>query len=130
MNYRYTAPLKATFPPPRDININMMPFILDEPDSLPEEYLHYWDLIEMCSSGSLARYIKEEEREYQDQDAKERHVVYLTIHESEVKEGESQRRGGLHTECSGLIRNPCTREVMRVGWGIGEHSEDYFDGGS
>merc|ERR1712224_452256 len=70
------------FPEPQGININMMPFIMGQRESLPAAYQHYWPLIEKCN-------IPREESG---------NVGYLTIHESLVKEGESQRRSGLHIE--------------------------------
>lgn len=36
----------VNFPQPIDININMMPFIMGEKDSIPLEYQHYYPLIE------------------------------------------------------------------------------------
>lgn len=66
------------------INVNMMPFILSEKGSLPLNLQKYWEYIENCREFSLATL-----------DDK---VAYLTIQESFVKKGETQRRPGLHIE--------------------------------
>lgn len=73
------------FPPPQGIMINMMPFIPSDLSSLPKEYHQYWGMIEACRTSDRIK------------------VCYLTIHESETKEGCSQRRGGLHTESPGSV---------------------------
>jgi len=74
------------FPEQRDININMMPFIIGDIESLPEEVQHYWPIIESCPHHrmELGR------------------VGYLTIQESLVLQGQSHRRAGLHTEAPGV----------------------------
>lgn len=75
------------FPPPRDLNLNMMPFVLGHKGSLPAYCHAYWDLIRCCRHIALAP---------------EDQVCYLTVHESLVQEG-PQRRGGVHTESPGLL---------------------------
>lgn len=77
--------VEVAFPEPSDININMMPFVLGDRKSLPDAYQHYWHLIEACDV------------EY-DELGK---VGYLTIQESLVQSGSSQRRPGLHIESPG-----------------------------
>jgi len=72
----------VAFPSPKNININMMPFIMGRAVSIPPEYRHYQAMIDQCPV-ELGE------------------VGYLTIHESYVKPGESQRRSGLHTESPG-----------------------------
>jgi len=58
----------------------MMPFIMGDPATIPG-YLHgYLPMIDKCSSIERGK------------------VAYLTVHESLVKSGDSQRRGGIHTE--------------------------------
>lgn len=71
----------VTFPAPKDIMINMMPFIIGDKNSIPEEYRHYYSLIEKCE-------VPEEEGK----------IGYISISESIVKPNNSQRRGGIHTE--------------------------------
>lgn len=70
------------FPVPSDININMMPFIIGDEFSIPEEFRHYSEMISACpvSADEIGK------------------VGYLTIHEGIVNEHESQRRPGVHTE--------------------------------
>jgi len=71
------------FPPPQGIQINMMPFVMGNKSSLPQEYCHYWDMIDKCRYKLQQSPVTEEGK-----------VCYLTIHESDVKEGCTQRRGG------------------------------------
>merc|ERR1712216_166374 len=82
---RRAAPLE--FPEPKDININMMPFIMGKIESLPEEYQHYWPLIKAC-------HIPKQELGK---------IGYLTIHEGHVPKGQCQRRPGLHIETPGVV---------------------------
>eukprot|EP01060_Flectonema_neradi_P009736 TRINITY_DN1693_c1_g1_i1.p1 TRINITY_DN1693_c1_g1~~TRINITY_DN1693_c1_g1_i1.p1 ORF type:complete len:275 (+),score=47.34 TRINITY_DN1693_c1_g1_i1:308-1132(+) len=97
------------FPEPKDININMMPFVFGDIASLPEEYHQYWPMIKQ-----FGRCI-----------SKSGHVCYLTIQESLVKAGTSQRRPGLHIETPGCVENlpPQFRLGMgrnrRLHWGSG-----------
>jgi hypothetical protein len=63
----------------------MMPFVLGDRESLPDEVKCYYDLILACP------YAKEEEG----------HMAYLTIQESYVTANSSQHCGGLH------IESPC-----------------------
>jgi hypothetical protein len=76
------------FPDPEDRNVNMMPFILGRRESLPRDLQCYHDLIEKCA------YVREEEGR----------VAYLTVHESYVEAGQTQRRPGLHIESPGIFR--------------------------
>eukprot|EP00794_Sanderia_malayensis_P004923 gene4923-5570_t len=82
----------VVFPPARGININMMPFLMNEEFSecrLPNKLRHYWEnLVSLCSleNEQLGK------------------VGYLTIQENFVEKNSSQRRPGLHTERPGLVR--------------------------
>jgi len=78
---------QVAFPSPKNININMMPFIMGHAESIPSEYRHYQAMIDQCPID-----VQEWGK-----------VGYLTIHESYVKPGESQRRSGLHTESPGVL---------------------------
>jgi len=82
----YACAGTVKFPAPSDIVINMMLFIFHDLQSLPKKYRGYWPIIERCT--------------HPDHRGK---VGYLTIHESWVKLGESQRRPGIHTESPGFI---------------------------
>ena len=75
------------FPLQTGININMMPFIPDKPQLIPEEYHGYLPLIDSCWGLDRSE------------------VCYLTIQESFVKSGTSQRKPGLHIETPGTIAN-------------------------
>ena len=72
------SPLK--FPEPQDLNINMMPFRIDDVSSLPKNLRCWYDIINSTlreDSGNIG---------------------YLTIQESWVEPGHYQRRPGLHTD--------------------------------
>ena len=93
-----------TFPSPKDININMMPFIMgSEEATIPKEYHGYIDLIKSC-------WLPESERGK---------VGYLTIQESLVSAGTTQRRCGLHTDRHLNLDN----EHLKRGLGLYKHGE-------
>lgn len=73
---------KMNFPKPEGININMMPFIMGDDKSIPEQFKQYIPIIQKCSIPD-------------DQIGK---VGYLTVSESFVEKGQFQRRGGIHVE--------------------------------
>lgn len=77
MNFQEIAPV--SFPTATDLCVNMMPFIFGDKESLPKNLHSYLPLIEAANlmKGSTA---------------------YLTIHESYVEAGTSQRRPGIHTD--------------------------------
>lgn len=82
---------KVNFPEPNNRNVNMMPFIIGDIHTLPEELKCYYPLIETCP--------------YDDEEIGE--VGYLTVHESFVEKDDAQRRQGLHIEApGGTIRKP------------------------
>lgn len=70
------------FPKTANRNVNMMPFVLGEWSTLPKEFHDYIPMIEKCRADFKGQ------------------VCYLTVSESDVKKGESQRRPGAHTEAS------------------------------
>ena len=79
------------FPEKKDININMMPFIMSQKfkdSKLPKYTFGYWRFITKCIECDKTQVNK---------------IGYLTINESEVKAGETQRRSGLHCESHGLM---------------------------
>lgn len=83
-----------------NIQINMMPIIFGEKASIPQ-YLHgYIPLIQNCNFNSGD-------------------TVYLTIHESDVKAGTSQRRGGIHTEGFNASHLKEYEKSCSGGWGGG-----------
>lgn len=72
---------RVVFPKPTDIMINMMPIIMGDDASVPEQYQAYLPLID-------------------DVKFKRGSIVYLTINESFVGKGTTQRRPGVHTEAT------------------------------
>ena len=86
---------EIVFPPSSNININMMPFILEthfEKCRLPENMRSYHkNLILPMLYG------------YVGLDKEIGKVCYLTIHESYVESNQTQRRPGLHTDNPGKI---------------------------
>mmetsp|Transcript_88010 Transcript_88010/g.249340 ORF Transcript_88010/g.249340 Transcript_88010/m.249340 type:complete len:360 (-) Transcript_88010:124-1203(-) len=104
------------FPDPTGISINMMPFVMGDKASVPFEYHSYWPLIEACRIPG-------------DQKGQ---VGYLTVDESFVEAGQSQRRRGLHVERSTVQTTP-TRGGIRKRrvhhWGRGFYGEDKLKDG-
>ena len=95
-----------SFPPPTDININMMPFIVGETFTqckLPEFVRPYWSMIEACLNPELNRHRSHiwPTHLYPSEVGK---VNYLTIQEGWVEAGASQRRPGLHVDSPGEVR--------------------------
>ncbi|GAB5370200.1 hypothetical protein AAMO2058_001472200 [Amorphochlora amoebiformis] len=88
---------EVKFPRPSNININMMPFVFGDKKSIPKKYRQYWPLVRKCSSkGNRGK------------------VGYLTIHESWILPGTSQRRPGLHCESPGMVGYRCGGDTMVV----------------
>ncbi len=72
---------KLQFPEYTGIKVNMMPIIMGDANSIPT-YLHqYIDMINSCKF-------------------KKGDIVYLSIHESIVEKGDTQRRTGIHTDAT------------------------------
>lgn len=116
------------FPEPQGLNINMMPIMLhDDGASLPDDCKGYLPLIQsiLVLPHRPAK------------------VAYLTIHESLVPAGATQRRAGLHVErpgalaggAGGRLSTPPTgaapydhdymeSEYARLAWGLGEWGTD------
>ena len=98
--------MEYSFPKPSDININMMPFIVGETfesSKLPEFVRPYWPMIKACLDPEMSRawhhmwpkdLIPSEVGK----------VNYLTIQESWVEPGTSQRRPGLHVDRPGEVK--------------------------
>jgi len=88
------------------ININMMPFIAAadfEDCKLPECVRPYWSLINACLAPEMDRSWHHlwNQRRIPSEKGK---VMYLTIQESWVNEGSSQRRAGLHVDSPGRVK--------------------------
>ncbi len=75
----------VSFPPPRGININMMPIVLNSRGNsgIPNEFEHYADIINKCCRFQNSWFP---------------HIGYLTIRELRVETEQSQRCPGIHTE--------------------------------
>lgn len=105
------------FPEPAGRNVNMMPFIFGDNDSLPSYLQNYFPLIEKCPymKGDVGK------------------VGYLTAHESYVNVGDAQRREGLHIESPGFFSDESNTSFtpgVEHPWGIGVFfGPDQFDGG-
>jgi len=58
-------------------------------------------------------------------------VGYLTIHESLLKPGQTQRRPGIHTETPGLLQRggDVTTSSVNLGWGGGSYERNHCHGG-
>jgi len=78
------------FPPPNNRNVNMMPFVMGDIHSLPEDLQCYFPILSRCP-------IMEDEELGK--------VCYLTVQEGWVGRGDTQRRGGLHIEAPGQFRS-------------------------
>jgi len=115
-----------SFPTPTNININMMPFKVGEDFEscqLPEYIEPYWPLISTCLEPQMARasWHMWPRRSIPSDVGK---VYYLTIQESWVDKGNSQRRPGLHVDSPGKVKfKGETPDVDRKGNGI---SQRYF----
>jgi hypothetical protein len=115
----------VTFPQSTGLNINMMPIKLFDMKSIPENCKGYIDMIRACCFNMSY-----------DPDT----IAYLTIHESDVAAGTTQRRPGLHIEspvikCSYDVYKFDTddsvrkKEYMRLRWGHGYSRDDIQVGG-
>ena len=94
------------FPEPSNININMMPFIAGatfEDCKLPTYLQPYWPLIQACLRPEIGRgqWACWPKRTVKSDLGK---VYYLTIEESFVEAGNSQRRPGLHVDSPGDVK--------------------------
>ena len=94
-----------SFPTPSGINLNMMPFLVGqtwEECRLPDNCKPYWPLIQACLEQEAARSYSNMWPRKRGQSQLGR-VWYLTIQESEVEGGASQRRPGLHVDSPGKV---------------------------
>lgn len=107
------------FPPPKDININMMPVKLGAGifHCLPENCQPYAPFI--WKHGLSMPWYHNEEGQLKHR------IGYLTIQEGWVPVGEPQRRPGLHIErpgkitCGGVWHSPNTATYREISWGMG-----------
>ncbi|KAJ3030079.1 UNVERIFIED_CONTAM: hypothetical protein HDU68_010211 [Siphonaria sp. JEL0065] len=88
------------------LNVNMMPIVMGDANTLPPQLKRYARLVKAC----VDRVPNERGK-----------VGYLTIHESWVEPGETQRRPGLHMETPGTIKFGSTElKPVLVQWGWGD----------
>ena len=102
LNLRRSRGGNYSFPPPKDININMMPFIVGftfKESKLPDYVEPYWPMIEACLYPEMERswFHMWPKSDVPSEIGK---VNFLTIQESWVEAETSQRRAGLHVERS------------------------------
>lgn len=108
------------FPEPTGININMMPFVMGDRSSLPQELWPYFDMI-------LSKCPVDESEMGQ--------VMYLSVQESFVKASDTQRRAGLHVEAPAASFRHTNSGTFVAGeeafrWGSGSaKSPDELHGG-
>jgi len=109
---------RVEFPTPNGRNVNMLPFILGDQNSLPSNLQCYFDSIEACP------FVSEEVGR----------VAYLTVQENYVDVGTNQRRGGLHIESPGFFHDdpdsPSFEPGVEHPWGMGVFfGADHYEGG-
>ena len=95
----------CVFPLSMGLTINMLPMVIGDPASLPRVYRHYLPLVTAC----------EVEREQLGR------IGYLSIWETQVPHGGTQRRPGIHTEGWGEVGGPA--------WGSGGRQDGRRHGG-
>ena len=106
---------QVQFPIPKDVRVNMLPFILGSQESLPEYVQQYHEVISACP-------VLEEEIGK---------VCYLTVEECPVLPNRTQRRSGLHIEAPGSIQEGSHFvAAWEHRWGMGfAYSPDELHGG-
>lgn len=103
----------VSFPAPKGLHCNMLPFISHLDHTIPPEYHAYFPVIDMVR---FLAGVGEHEGE----------VWYLTIHEGEVSENAAEEASPIHTEGM-MVSRACCTEVMRWHkWGCGRGA---FSGG-
>ena len=95
----------VSFPPSTGININMMPFIVGSSFKacrLPKYVRPYWDMILACIGPELSK-ASEPWWPKASNPSDLGKIYFLTIQESWVEPGESQRRPGIHVDSAGEV---------------------------
>lgn len=133
----------VSFPTPKGRNVNMMPFRLDDLSTLPADLQKdYGYMIKVCRNNLRGCRDEQRKPKYSVGQAKaqatpmpeDMRIAYLTVQESVVNEGESQRRSGLHTEGFAYLpfeagKQECVRERVWEPWGYGDALHGEFTGG-
>jgi hypothetical protein len=110
------------FPEPSDIDINMMPFVMAKrfkETKLPDYLRTYWDqiLAQCIVSSEVGK------------------IGYLTVHESYVEKGSTQRTPGIHTESPGVVmlkgitKGKLSTTTRHNAWGGGFATTQELKGG-
>ena len=111
---KLTAGIDILFPPPKNIKINMMPYVFGgykfESCKLPSYLKPYFNMIKLCHCS--------------EEDLNK--IFYLTIDEGLVKAGQSQRRPGIHTDNSGPLKLKNSNLSYSVCKGEGAGKKCYF----
>lgn len=103
----------AVWPQHKGRNINMMPFVIGEEKTLPEEFRDWWPIILKCPFD----------------DDERGKVGYLTVQESTIESDQtSQRRAGLHCEAPGAPGKQVSYQSMRTFWGGGSSQRILYGG--
>ncbi|EOD37424.1 hypothetical protein EMIHUDRAFT_225607 [Emiliania huxleyi CCMP1516] len=120
-----------------------MPFRLDDLSTLPADLQKdYGYMIKVCRNNLRGCRDEQRKPKYSVGQAKaqatpmpeDMRIAYLTVQESVVNEGESQRRSGLHTEGFAYLpfeagKQECVRERVWEPWGYGDALHGEFTGG-
>ena len=116
--------IQISFPEPSGININMMPFIVGETFEsckLPDYVEPYWKMIQCCLKPEIYKGKWHAwPRKFHPSDIGK--VYYLTIQESFVEPGTSQRRPGLHVDSPGKVelKNATAEDNVERGKGTAQ----------
>jgi len=89
-------------PDPIGLNINMMPIIMGNNDSIPHNCKQYIEIINECIERTF------------DEKGK---IGYLTIHESFIEKDKTQRRPGWHTESFDQLNLGNGSVIFPIHWG-------------
>ncbi|KAJ2988674.1 hypothetical protein HDV02_005451 [Globomyces sp. JEL0801] len=115
---RFPDPLKDQDGNLKSVYINMMPFVFNFStiEEMSPEISRYQPMIQQCLFSHATDRGK---------------ICYLTIHESYVEPGESQRRAGLHTESPGKCHfgKGEHQHIDRFFWGRGFIEGNHLSGG-
>lgn len=117
------------------VYVNMMPFDLWNPElTLPHYLQGYIKLIKQCQKYQKPPDSKKQHKISHEED----HIAYLTVDERPItKIGEPQRRGGVHVESPGALRNKEIADKSCYApeisfyhhWGMGNIDGEYVYGG-
>lgn len=127
LSQEYADEPSCSFPPPSNININMMPFVVGRTFKdcrLPKYVRPYWSMLSACLAPHLYHSL------WSPIESDIGKIYFLTIQESDVAAGTSQRRPGLHVDspgfvnirneeiedCSNCVRTLCESSIEGKGW--------------